>query len=107
MLQYKMMKATAISVLLIPLTAVLSLPNPVLLSPRDTSPATPNVAKFHTDLGPHLSKDAAIYFPGSAEFANDTHRWSAFTTPTYVAVVEPAIADDVAATVSPSLGTLE
>jgi hypothetical protein len=63
------------------------------------SPLTLNAAQILRELGPMLSSNASIYFPGSSEFANATERWSAFRGPSIRVVIEPGTDDDVAATV--------
>lgn len=52
-----------------------------------------------TDLGPHLSSGASIWFPGSPNFSTATTRWSTLGAPNVSVVVEVATEDDVAATV--------
>lgn len=50
-------------------------------------------------LGPHLSKNASIYFPGSSGFASGTDRWSLYAQPNISVVVEVGNAKDVAAAI--------
>jgi hypothetical protein len=59
--------------------------------------AYPNITE---ELGPLLSSNAAIIFPGSAEFLVATDRDNEIDPPTYAVVVEVATESDVQATVS-------
>ncbi|RDW63408.1 hypothetical protein BP6252_10953 [Coleophoma cylindrospora] len=60
------------------------------------SRASPNIT---AELGPFLSSDATIIFPGSAEFLVATDRDNEQAPPTYAVVVEVATESDVQATV--------
>lgn len=60
------------------------------------SRAYPNITE---ELGPLLSPNAAIIFPGSAEFLVATDRDNEQNPPTYAVVVEVATESDVQETV--------
>ena len=51
------------------------------------------------ELGPQLSPNAAIVLPNNTQFANLTERWAVYAPPTFQAVVEVAIDQDVQKTV--------
>jgi hypothetical protein len=52
-------------------------------------------------LGPQLSPGAAIYTKSDPLFHNESLRWTAYSAPTFQAVVEVATEGDVVASVSP------
>lgn len=54
---------------------------------------------IQTELGPQLSQNASIYFPGSSDFARATERWSTYAQPNISVVVQPGSEEDVATTV--------
>ena len=56
-------------------------------------------SEIQQSLGPRLSPNATIYFPGGSQFAEATSRWSSYGEPNISVVVEVATAADVAATV--------
>ena len=66
---------------------------------NDTTALAPDASTVQKGLGPLLSKGATLYFPGTAQFANATSRWSAYAEPQIAVVVEPATAEDVSTTV--------
>lgn len=55
--------------------------------------------QIQMDLGPQLSPNASLWFPGSDAFAEATSRWNVYGEPNISTVVEVATADDVATTV--------
>ena len=82
---------------LCPLTRALPL---ALRKPvENMTPTALTQAQIVYELGPMLSRQASIYFPGSLDFANATDRWNAYAAPDIRVVVEPGSDDDVAATV--------
>lgn len=93
----------AILALSIPWTSAVALPATLKPKVAEFTPLSPRSSTVQLELGPLLSKNASIYFPNSAQFANLTQRWSAAVDPNFAVVVVPGIAEDVAATVSSSL----
>ena len=93
----------AILALSIPLTIAIALPATLKPIVAEFTPLSPRSSTVQLELGPFLSKNASIYFPNSAQFANLTQRWSAAVDPNFAIVVVPGVAEDVAATVSSSL----
>ena len=93
----------AILALSIPLTIAVALPATLKPTVAEFTPLSPRSSTVQLELGPLLSKNASIYFPNSAQFANLTQRWSAGIDPNFALVVVPGIAEDVAATVSSSI----
>lgn len=67
---------------------------------NDTTALSPKYPDIQRQLTPLLSKGASIYFPNSSQFENATSRWSAYAEPDVTFVVVPAVANDVATTVS-------
>lgn len=65
----------------------------------DFTPLVPRAADVQRQLGPLLSKDASLYFPGNSQYENSTDRWSAYAKPTIAVVLEPGSSQDVATTV--------
>ena len=63
------------------------------------TPVAPSQAEIMYELGPMLSREASIYFPGSRDFGNATERWNAYVAPDIRVVVEAGNDDDVALTV--------
>lgn len=59
-----------------------------------------SAANISKDLGPQLSPNAAIIFPGSAEFLVATDRDNEQDPPTFAVVVEVATENDVIKTAS-------
>jgi hypothetical protein len=51
-------------------------------------------------LGPQLSPGAAIYTKSDSLFHNESLRWTAYSAPTFQAVVEVATEEDIVASVS-------
>ena len=95
--------APAILALSIRLTTAAALPATLKPVVADFTPLSPRWSTVQQELGPLLSKNASIYFPNSAQFANLTQRWSAAVDPNFAVVVVPGVAKDVSATVSSSL----
>ena len=60
-----------------------------------------SVSIIQSQLGPHLSSGASLYFPQTAQYANLTERWSLSTQGDIAVVLVPAVANDVAVTVCP------
>ena len=92
----------AILALSIPFTIAIALPATLKPIVAEFTPLSPRSSTVQLELGPLLSKNASIYFPNSAQFANLTERWSAAVDPNFAVVVVPGVAEDVAATVSSS-----
>lgn len=59
----------------------------------------PSISTIQQELGPQLSQNASIYFPGSPGYMNDTERWATNTESNFSVVIVPGIDADVAATV--------
>ena len=93
----------AVLELSIPLTIAVAVPATLKPTFTEFTPLSPRSSTVQLELGPLLSKNASIYFPNSAQFANLTQRWSAAVDPSFAVVVVPGIAKDVAATVGSSL----
>ena len=93
----------AVLELSIPLTTAVAVPATLKSTVTEFTPLSPRSSTVQLELGPLLSKNASIYFPNSAQFANLTQRWSAAVDPNFAVVVVPGIAKDVAATVGSSL----
>jgi hypothetical protein len=55
---------------------------------------------IRSTLGPELSPNAAIYTSSDPAFNNESLRWSAYSAPTFQAVVEVASEADIVASVS-------
>lgn len=55
---------------------------------------------IRTKLAPELSEHADIYYPDSDVFEDATARWSYYHPPNFTVVVEVAVEEDVAKTVS-------
>ena len=87
----------------IPFINAIAVPATLRKTIADFTPLWPRSSTLELELGPLLSKNASIYFPNSAQFANLTQRWSAAVDATFSVVVVPGIAKDVAATVGSSL----
>lgn len=66
---------------------------------NELTPRSPSPKHIQNNLGPQLSKNASIYFPGSAQFADGASRWSTYDSPNISVVVEVANADDVSKTI--------
>lgn len=94
---------SAILALSVPLITAVALPATLKPIVTEFTPLSPRTSTVQLELGPLLSKNASIYFPNSAQFANLTQRWSAAVDPNFALVVVPGVAKDVAATVSSSL----
>ncbi|RDW72835.1 hypothetical protein BP6252_06742 [Coleophoma cylindrospora] len=62
-------------------------------------PLNPSSPDIIAGLGSQLSADAAIFLPGSPQFASATDRWSRFAEPNITTVVEVATTGDVEATI--------
>ena len=58
-----------------------------------------SISVFQSQLGPRLSKHAALYFPDGPEYANLTERWSLSAKSDFAVVMVPGVDNDVAATV--------
>lgn len=80
---------------------------PASFLPRDVSPALPNQRSLQNEIGRSLSKKAALYFPGQAEYKNLTTRWAENINPNFFATVEVGTADDVATTVGSHTKSLD
>ena len=89
--------------LLIPFINAVVVPTTLRTTIAEFTPLWPRSSTLQLELGPLLSKNASIYFPNSAQFANLTQRWSAAVDASFAVVVVPGIAKDVAATVGSSL----
>ena len=63
------------------------------------SPLQSSYNNITSQLGPRLSLDAAIYFPGSAGFEVATDRWVPWNNPHFDVVVEVVTEEDVTETV--------
>ena len=87
----------------IPLINAVAVPATLKKTVAEFTPLWPRSSTVQLELGPLLSKNASIYFPNSAQFANLTQRWSAAVDASFAVVVVPGIAEDVAATVGSSL----
>ena len=87
----------------IPLINAVAVPATLKTTVTEFTPLWPRSSTVQLELGPLLSKNASIYFPNSAQFANLTQRWSAAVDANFAVVVVPGIAEDVAATVGLSL----
>ena len=87
----------------IPLISAVAVPATLRTTVAEFTPLWPRSSTVQLELGPLLSKNASIYFPNSAHFANLTQRWSAAVDVNFAVVVVPGIAEDVAATVGSSL----
>ena len=73
------------------------------LLPRDVSSAKlPDSFTLQRELGKSLSKHAAVYFPGQAQYTNLTARFAENITPGFFVSVDVGSAADVKATVCPS-----
>ena len=55
-----------------------------------------------SQLGPRLSRHAALYFPNNPQFTNLTDRWSLSAQSEFAVVVVPGVDNDVAVTVYPT-----
>ena len=87
----------------IPRINAVAVPATLSTTVAEFTPLWPRSSTVQLELGPLLSKNASIYFPNSAQFANLTQRWSAAVDVNFAVVVVPGIAEDVAATVGSSL----
>ena len=57
------------------------------------------ISVVQSQLGPRLSKLAALYFPSSPRYANLTERWSLSSKSDFAVVMVPGVDKDVTATV--------
>ena len=67
--------------------------------PSSITYTLPNISTIQQQLGPHLSKNASLFFPGSTGYVSDTERWASNTESDFSVVVVPGTDKDVAATV--------
>lgn len=68
-------------------------------SDGQTTAVAAKISVVQSQLGPRLSKNAALYFPNSPNFANLTERWSLSTKSDFAIVIVPSVDRDVAVTV--------
>ena len=68
-------------------------------SADQSSSISTSVSVLQGQLGPRLSKHAALYFPNNPKYANLTERWSLSAKPEFAVVMVPGVENDVAATV--------
>ena len=68
-------------------------------SADQSSSISTSVSLVQGQLGPRLSKHAALYFPNSPKYANLTERFSLSAKSDFAVVMVPGVENDVAATV--------
>jgi hypothetical protein len=78
---------------------VAAVPHVFRRTPDHFTPRSQTPSEIQQNLGPQLSRNASIYFPGGSQFAEATSRWSVYDQPNISVVVEVATAEDVAATI--------
>lgn len=66
---------------------------------NDFTPRSQTSGEIQQTLGPQLSTNASIYFPGSLGYTEGASRWSTHANPNILVVVEVTTAEDVAATI--------
>ncbi|KAK8216671.1 FAD-dependent oxidase [Phyllosticta capitalensis] len=57
--------------------------------------ASANIKGLLQDRSNKWSANTTVYFPGDAEFSNETLRWNEYSAPTFAAVVRPGSEQDV------------
>ena len=62
--------------------------------------ASANIKGLLQDRSNKWSANTTVYFPGDAEFSNETLRWNEYSAPTFAAVVRPGSEQDVQKVVS-------
>lgn len=72
---------------LVPITLAVSIPHVLKRVPVKVTPLSPSAFTVQGELGPHLSKNASLYFPTNPKFAAANERWSAAVDPNFIVVM--------------------